>query len=203
MTLGAIIGNIKPGSVFRNLSSLPPLWKHIGLKKTVPFVLPLALGSAVGAFGITHVTQEVVPFVLLFGLLVVEGAPLIAAYITTRTEMLSSFAVGAYGGIFGAGISLLIVALMRLRETDDSKLISVRADALFLETFLAAVSVSVFLFSGLISFPIALTWILGASLGGYLGGKLLNYTGKLSGDMQKNIVRIAFVIAILVAFTKM
>lgn len=202
MTLGAIIGNIKPGSIVRNISGLIPLHKkrRIDYRKTAPLILPLILGSIIGSAGVTFLSEKYIIPILISGWIVMYYPSWIAPRMSKAGFTLSTATVGAYGGIFGAGVSLLIVALLRLRITEDIRFVDVRANALFLETALTVFSVGVFLSFGLIHWQIAITWAAGAMLGGYMGGGILNKTGQMDSIIQKGIIHIAFAIAIAVAF---
>jgi len=202
MTLGAIVGNTKPGSLIRNITSIIPLRREIDYKMVKLLLLPLVLGSTVGAFFVAHMSQAIILPMLVIGFLVVEYAHIVAKYITDKIFFLATCVTGMYGGIFGAGISLLIVALMRIKGADDTDLYRTRANALFLEIFFTTTAVVVFLSKGLVLPQIALVWITGSIIGGYLGGIILKRTGKLSGQMQRNILRSAFIFAICVALVK-
>lgn len=205
MTLGAIIGNIKPGSVVRNISGLIPLHKkrRIDYKKTAPLVAPLLLGSIIGSAGIIFLSEKYIIPILISGWLVMHYAAWIAPRISKTGFLVGTTIVGVYGGIFGAGVSLLIVALLRLRITENIKFVDVRANALFLETVLTVFSVGVFLSFGLIQWQVATIWAAGAMLGGYIGGVILHKTGKMNPIMQRGIVHCAFAIAVTVALWRL
>ncbi len=203
MTLGALIGNIKPGSVVRNVASLLPLRHDINYRGLLFLLIPLALGSVVGAFGIVHMSQAFVLPILLIGFLITEYAKSIEKFVPPTLYVAITFLVGAYGGIFGAGISLLIVALLRIKQNDDQAIYKTRADALFLETVLTALSVGVVMYAGLFSLPIALTWAAGAIIGGYCGGLILKRSGSLSGNIQKLVLRGGFAVAVLIAASQL
>lgn len=204
MVLGAMIGNIKPGSIVRNLASLAPLRNQIMVKATLSFAAALCVGSLSGALLITYLSASkvfVIP-ILVLGWLVMTYAPRLGHYVSHTGFMLAAFLVGMYGGIFGAGISLLIVALLRIRHGTDSELLFVRANSLYLETILTFVSVFIFLQKGLINWRFALVWAIGSVIGGYLGGKILARTGKMKPSVQKAIFHVSFGIAVTVAVIK-
>ena len=202
MTLGAIVGNIKPGSVVRNIMSLIPLRHDIDFAAVRFLLVPLLLGSVAGALLVADMSQSIILPVLILGFLVVEYARRLEKYITKHIHFLMTFLTGMYGGVFGAGISLLIVALMHIKDGDDENLYKTRANALFLETFFTTVAVMVFVSYGLVVPHIMLTWLGGSLIGGYLGGIILKKTGKLSGHTQRTILRGAFIFAICVAMVK-
>lgn len=199
MSIGAIVGNIKPGSVVRNMAALWPLRKEIDYQLVNTLLIPLGLGSIVGAALIANLSQVFIVPILIFGWLAFEFAPKLTHLITPSRLWLSAVTIGGYGGIFGAGISLMLVSLLRLRDAKTKTVLNTRTDALYLETILTLISIGVFLSFGLIEWPIMLAWAVGALIGGYLGGKLLKQTGKFSSQTQKRVVTIAFLIAIVVA----
>ena len=204
MALGAIIGNVKPGSIVRNIASLAPLRHYVLVRSSVIFVLTLSLGSIVGATFISMLSASkfyVIP-VLIAGWCVMVSAPTLGRYVSHLGFMVAAFCIGMYGGIFGAGISLLIAALIRLRHGGDSELLLVRANSLYLETILTFASVFIFLYQGLIDWWIASIWAIGSFVGGYLGGVITKHTGKLSPTVQKAMFHISFGIALSVATVK-
>lgn len=77
------------------------------------------------------------------------------------------FFVGIYGGYFGAGIGILMLAALALMGLDDIH----RMNAV--KTLLAGVvngtSVAVFVSSGVVHWPYALAMAVAGSIGGYLG----------------------------------
>lgn len=77
------------------------------------------------------------------------------------------FFVGIYGGYFGAGIGILMLAALALMGLDDIH----RMNAV--KTLLAGVvngtSVAVFVYSGVVNWPFALAMAVAGSIGGYLG----------------------------------
>ncbi len=96
-------------------------------------MLTSALGGAVGAFALTHtsdlVFSRVVPWLILFATLLFAFGPRIAnaadeegsveALALTPTSFAIQFAVGIYGGYFGAGAGFVMLAMfhsMGLRD---------------------------------------------------------------------------------------
>jgi len=192
MSLGAIIGNIKLGSIFRNATALLPLYKK--LDRDVLWLAPiLCFGSIIGSWQIVSVSTAIVPFVLVLGLLIHEyGKKLrLPPYLFWGV----TFLVGFYGGIFGAGIMLLLLSLLRLRYTS---LVDARANALLLELLVSTVAVMTFWHFDLINWPVALTWASGGMIGGVIGGYIIIHTGSWSQPTQDWLVRGAFLLALTV-----
>jgi len=193
LTLGAMLGNLKVGSVVRNATALIPLWRQLD-PRLWRLAIPLCLGSTAGALSVTGVSQTLIPIVLTIGLLVNEVTSHLR--LGNRSFYICAFIVGIYGGILGAGIMLLILTLVHLRSTELSR---ARANAICLELILSLVAVLVFWKFALIIPDIAIVWTLGSLMGGYIGGHIVHRTGKLPALWQKNLVRLAFVVALTVS----
>jgi len=199
LTMGAIVGNIKVGSVFRNITAVIPLWKEIHLKDLLIPAIPLILGSICGALGIAYLSQKFILPALLIAILLTEFASKISKYITPKIYFIVALAAGIFGGILGAGISLIIISLVRIRIHDDNKIFQVRAHGILLELLSTVAAVVVFAFSGVLITSLWIAWTLGAIIGGYIGGYIIKYTGKCSPLLQKWLMRLMFVVAIAIA----
>ena len=195
LPLASIVANIKFGSVWRNAIAVYGDRQAINFG-TIMLIIPLGVGSAIGALAVGAMTKVVVPLILVIGWVLSERAKFIK--ISRRSFWVGAFLVGFYGGIFGAGIFLVIIALLQLKN-NNMDLIEARTNALFYEMLLSAVAVVTFLVAGLLTWDIALVWAGGGLIGGYIGGKLVKRTGKLPASQQQWLLRIAFVIAITVA----
>jgi uncharacterized membrane protein YfcA len=78
-----------------------------------------------------------------------------------------------YGGYFGAGLSVIILAVLGLVVDDNlTRLNAVKQAISFSVNCAAAVF---FAFSGLVNWPVALVMAIGALMGGALGGKLAGF----------------------------
>jgi len=75
-----------------------------------------------------------------------------------------------YGGYFGAGVSIIILAALGLMYNES--ITSLNALKQLLSFCINVAAAVFFLFSNLINWPIALVMAVGAIAGGYLGGKL-------------------------------
>ena len=80
------------------------------------------------------------------------------------------FLASVYGGYFGAGVSVLILAVLGILLKDSLKRLNALKQALSLAVNVA--SALYFLFSGKILWPVALVMALFAIAGGALGGRL-------------------------------
>jgi len=77
------------------------------------------------------------------------------------------FATAVYGGFFGAGMGVMMLATLGLTRTGDYH----RLNALknMLSIVIAAVAIAVFVSGGVVAWPAALVMVPGVALGGYAG----------------------------------
>lgn len=193
MAFGALVGNIKLGSIVRNLAAIVPLRKHLDTHIWILGAV-LAAGSILGATFIAEASLNWIPFALLVGLLISEHSKFLT--IPKQLFWVTAFITGIYGGIIGAGIMLLIIALLQLRY---QHLVSARANAVALELSVSIVAVLIFIRFDLIDWHIAFIWATGGIIGGYIGGLLINKTDKLSNTKQQWLLRMAFSMALIVS----
>lgn len=203
MAMGAIVGNIKMGSILRNLSALYPLRHHIQIKPILPLIILFCAGAAIGAFSIASVSQIFILPAIIIAILVSEFSSVIAKHIPRSLFYLIVFLTGIFGGILGAGILLLIIALLRVQITEDEKLHHVRALAVFTEFLISLSAVIVFWSKDLLILKIWLIWAIGSMIGGFIGGMILHHTKKMHPKTQKIFLRLAFLFAFMVAVIKM
>jgi hypothetical protein len=150
----------------------------------IPLVLISAVGGILGAMLLLHTPEktflDVIPYLFLtatllfaFGkrltssfshLFKTEGrisVPLIAA------ASLAQLFIAVYGGFFGGGIGILMLAVFQMIHMEDIHAMN------GLKTLLAAsingVAVVTFILAGIVRWPQAVVMIAGASLGGYFG----------------------------------
>lgn len=145
-----------------------------------------ALGGVIGGVLLLNtgerVFREIVPFLILMacGLLAVQEplrAWLLRRSLQTKsgspTEKWVALPVGLaaiYGGYFGAGLSVIVLAVLGLIMDDSlTRLNAVKQATAFSVNIAAAVF---FVLSGQVVWPAALVMAAGALLGGALGGKL-------------------------------
>lgn len=101
------------------------------------------------------------------------------------------FIAAIYGGYFGAGLGIILMATLGLVIDDSLTGLNVLKQAV---SFCINIAASVyFLFSGTVNWPVALVMIAGALSGGLIGGKL-------AGNLKPEILRwIVVCIGLLVA----
>ena len=90
--------------------------------------------------------------------------------LSDRLPVLAFAPVAVYGGYFGAGMSVMLLAMLSFNRPDDFLAINV------IKTLLAGltsfVAVFVFLFEGIVAWPPTMVMMTGTLVGGFLGGRL-------------------------------
>lgn len=203
MAMASIIGNIKMGSALRNISAVFVLRKHVNAKEFIPLIAIFCVGSMIGAYLIAQATNALILPTLVAAVLVTEFAPWLSAHIPKSLFYLIAFAVGIFGGMIGAGIMFLIVALLRIAIPEDHNIHHVRSLAVFTELLMALSTIVILWFAGSLILQVWLVWAAGSLIGGYIGGILLHHTGKLSPRFQKWALRAVFAFALIIAIIKL
>jgi uncharacterized protein len=184
-----------PGYLGGTLAQLNDL--H-GNKKRLWLLAPAGvLGGIAGGVLLLYTSENLfrsmVPFLILLaaGLLAVQG-PLRAWIVrhpgrsgsskkTHETLIALPVALAAvYGGYFGAGLSVIVLAVLGLVLDDSLTRLNALKQVLSFSINMAAAIF--FLFSGQVIWPVALVMAVGALIGGVLGGRL-------AGWIQPNVLR--------------
>jgi len=158
-----------------------------GQKQRLWLYLPAGvLGGIIGGVLLLNTGEkmfrELVPFLILLasGLLAVQDP--VRAWImrragqggsTTGSEKWAALPVGLaaiYGGYFGAGLSVIVLAVLGLLLEDSLTRLNAAKQAIAFSINIAAAVF--FVFSGRVVWPVALVMAVGALLGGALGGRL-------------------------------
>lgn len=129
--------------------------------------------------------RDLVPFLILLASMLLASQDLLRAWIARHTgedgspngsEYWASLPVGLaaiYGGYFGAGLSVIVLAVLALLLDDSLTRLNALKQAIAFSINIAAAIF--FLFSGQVAWLAALVMAGGALLGGLLGGKLAGY----------------------------
>ena len=146
-------------------------------------LVPLSLaGSLAGAWILLNTTeksfQTIVPFLLLFaaGLLGAQGQ--LRSYLTqhTRGGHSMAFAIlpvafsAVYGAYFGAGMGVIILAILAVVVEDT--MLRLNALKQLLSLIINTCAAIVFLFAGHVDWQVALIIAVASLAGGLIGGKL-------------------------------
>lgn len=89
--------------------------------------------------------------------------------------VLLQFLVGVYGGYFGAGIGILMLAVLGLLGLEDIH--QMNGIKTLAAVCINGVAVIIFAVSGLVDWPVAAVMAVGALAGGYLGAGLAKWVG--------------------------
>jgi uncharacterized membrane protein YfcA len=200
--LGAIVGNIKVASFFRGIGSTISTWRQVDFWQCIKIMPAALLGVVLGSLTISHIDQHWLLPAILLAIAFTVQAPKFAAKISAKGFAAFSFAVGLYTGVLGAGIGVMLIALMRLKYPEDADIANVKIQARFVEWLMTIAAVLIHIASGNL---VAALWIplsVGCLIGGYAGGFLLHEMGQLAGNLQKKILYAAFVVDVVVATFK-
>lgn len=198
MSVSAIIGNLRIGSMLRDAIALVPLWKSMRLQALGAFILVTCLGSILGTLSTVSFPQWFLLPLLLLAVVITEVAPWITEYVHRRALLFAFFLTGIYYGMIGAGGSVISMAFLRIHLPGDSQIQAVRVSMLMIELCALVVSVIAFVLSGSIDWRISLIWAAGGMIGGYIAGRTLRSTGTMSPRVQKIFLRAVYVVAIAV-----
>jgi hypothetical protein len=161
------------------------------LPNTRAVLLPfLTLGLAGGAFGAWLVLwlgdarfRAAVPWLLLFATVMFAAGPhLVKAMNAAKSGhhrlamrafgLVLQALVGIYGGFFGAGMGMVMLACLNLLGFEDIRAMNALKN--LFTSICNGVAIVVFVIAGAVSWPHALVMMAAAIAGGYAGGKLGN-----------------------------
>jgi uncharacterized membrane protein YfcA len=181
-----------------------------GQARRMRWLLPVgAVGGIIGGLLLLNTTdrtfREMVPFLILMaaGLLAIQDQ--VRAWLTRRLAqsgrssmheawtMLPVFAASIYGGYFGAGLSVIVLAMLGLVLEDSLTRLNALKQAIAFSVNIAAALF--FLFSGQVVWAAAIVMAIGALIGGSLGGRL---AGRVKpATLRKVVVSIGTVVGVI------
>ncbi|OKO74780.1 sulfite exporter TauE/SafE family protein [Bradyrhizobium sp. NAS96.2] len=187
--LPAVIANasnavaISPGHLIAALADrgkLPP-----PTRRTISFVLVSTLGGAIGAGVLLLLPEHLFvlpgPALIGFATLLFAFAPQIQSWTIgqQKTATLPSTRASAavlglacvYGGFFGAGLGVILTAVLSVTEPNDIR--AIKALKNLLATCVSLAATLIFIVEGAVRWPETLAMLLGAMAGGYAGGHLI------------------------------
>ena len=165
------------------------------------------LGGLLGALLLVRTTeklfQELVPFLILLASILLAAQDRVRGWVARRAEksggavgherwaLLPILGAAIYGGYFGAGLSVIILAVLGLVIDDNlTRLNALKQAVAFCVNVTAAIF---FLFSGQVMWGAAAVMAVGALGGGILGGRL-------AGRIRPKVLRVVVVtIGVMVA----
>jgi len=164
-----------------------------GFRQALPTLLPIGLGSLVGAFVISGVADKT--FERLFGVVMVlmlvpiVWRPRVPA--ERRGSTVGSFVVffliGAYGGMFQAGVGLLLIFALSYAGYD---LVRANSIKVVINALLTVAALPVFLARGQVVWLPGLVLAIGYAVGGALGVRL-------AVGLGERIIRPVLAVAVL------
>lgn len=166
------------------IASVKVYQKDIKIDRSTLFMLAAVslLGGLIGSLILIHTTptlfSQVIPYLLLIGTLLITFNPNLKAWLQQRQSGKQSrmplpmgcilcfqFLVSIYGGFFGAGLGILMFAILSLMGLSDMKII------LFYRTTLSAlingISIVLLVMAGVVAWNEAVLMAVGALVGGY------------------------------------
>src|SRR5437867_3490163 len=116
----------------------------------------------------------------------------------TSTASLYQFGVGVYGGYFGAGIGILMLAVLGFLGLSDIH--AANGIKNFFAMCINGVAAGYFILRGAVDWPAALIMIAGAIVGGYAGAGFARRIGREKA--RAAVVVIGFLVAALLLFQR-
>ena len=172
-------------------------------------LLPVtAVGGLVGGLLLLNTDSDLfdqlVPWLILSGslLLAIQGA--VRSWVVARSQRHGSspserwagvplFLAAVYGGYFGAGLSVIVLAVLAMTLEDNLTRLTGLKQIIGFSTNLLAVGL--FLFCEQVSWPSAIVMATGALAGGALGGRV---AGRIDpGALRALVVTIGLVVAVV------
>lgn len=181
-----------------------------GQKRRLWLILPAGVvGGLAGAMLLQisgeKLFRDIVPYLILLASALLAAQDPLRAWLTRRLEAgksqpsdrwIVSLPMGlaaVYGGYFGAGLSVIALAVMGL--TLDDTLTRLNAIKQFFSFSVNVAAAVFFIFSGLVVWPVALVMMVGALAGGALGGRLAGHVKPVT--LRWIVVAIGVIVAII------
>lgn len=179
-------------------------------KKRLWIVLPAAvLGGVTGAILLLRTNEKLfsslVPFMILLASILLAIQTPLRNWMQRRKDnrsvrnipeawlFLPVFLGGIYGGYFGAGLSVILLAVLALISNDTlTRLNALKQSIAFFINITAAL---LFVFSGKVVWGLALVMMAGALLGGSLGGRIASRVK--SSTLRWIVVAIGFLVGVV------
>jgi uncharacterized membrane protein YfcA len=161
----------------------------------VPAIVISLFGSLAGAVLLLHTPpktfERMIPWLLLFATVVFACSPLLtrqheAKDVHSPWQLAVQFIVSVYGGYFGAGMGILMLAILSFSGLPNMNAMNGVKNVLSI--VINGVAVIPFVIAGVIAWPVALLMAVFAMIGGYAGARIFR-------RMPSNVTR-AIVLAI-------
>ena len=171
---------VLPGSVASSFAYLTEVKRYA--RRFLVLGVISAFGGVTGALLLLQLTNTVfsrlVPYLLLGATLLFAASPLLAkrnqqaqAGERSRQSYLLGlslqFIISVYGGFFGAGMGIVMLASLALTEGGDFHALNAAKNVLAVS--IQTIAVVLFIVSGVVNWPQALVVMVACVLGGYVG----------------------------------
>ena len=208
--LPAIVANasntvaLAPGNLAAALADLEriPRWN----RSFAGLALISVVGSGAGAALLLATPEKaftaVVPLLIGFATVLYALAGRIRLWIASRaagaapstgSEPVLFAPVAVYGGYFGAGMSVMILAILSVTRADEFRSSNVIKN--LLSALTSFVAVVVFVLTGTVAWPPTLVVMTGAVIGGFIGGRLARV---LPSELMRRVVIVVGTVLTLV-----
>lgn len=150
--------------------------KTVDNKTILPIIVPAVIGAAVGAFGISQLTNE--RFEQVFGLIMIPviiltiAKPKVTANVepwSTPLLATAAFATGIYAGAVQAGVGLIMLAILNRSGMD---LVTANVVKVTFNFFATLIALPIFLLEGQVRWIPAIVLAVGLTIGGWAGAKM-------------------------------
>ncbi|BAY34450.1 hypothetical protein NIES2107_63550 [Nostoc carneum NIES-2107] len=188
------------------LASAGAYRKDLGIKRQV-FLLLCGisfLGGIIGSLALLYTSADVfkklIPYLLLSATLVFTFGDAIRGWFQLQSQKstpesvpifnlaLAQLAIAIYGGFFGAGLGILMLATLSFLGIKNIH--TINAFKAFLGSCINGIAIIPFIFAGVIAWKQAILMAVGGSLGGYLSA---HYARKLKPQLiRKFVIFVAF-----------
>lgn len=144
----------------------------------VPALAISLAGSLAGAILLLHtppkIFERLIPWLLLFATAVFAISPLLVRretrkHVHSPAQLVLQLAVSVYGGYFGAGMGILMLAILSFSGLPNMN--AMNGVKNLLSVAINGVAVVPFLIAGVIDWPVALLMAIFAMAGGYAGAR--------------------------------
>jgi uncharacterized protein len=213
-TVGANVTNtvaLVPGYLGASFAQMKDLK---GQERRLWFLLPAGIiGGLIGGFLLLNTAEklfrDLVPWLILLASALLAVQDPVRTWIQKRAAenggqptsevwaALPAGLAGIYGGYFGAGLSVIVLATLGL--TIDDSLTRLNAVKQWIAFGVNIAAALLFVFSGQVVWSAALVMAVGALVGGALGGRL---AGKIKPAMLRKVVVVIGVLVAMAYFLK-
>jgi uncharacterized protein len=154
-------------------------------RRAITFVAVSTVAGAAGAGVLLLLPERLfvlpVPALIAFATLLFAFAPQIQGWTVGHQKAAALPSIGAssavlglacvYGGFFGAGLGVILTAVLSITEPNDIR--AVKALKNLLATCVSLAATLIFIVQGAVRWPETSGMLLGAMIGGYTGGHLI------------------------------